>query len=184
MTAGLMRRHLPIFAITLLVILAACSSPQVGYDFDRGADFSRYRTYVWVSAAQQTTGDKRLDSSLVNARIRAAVDAQLRAKGYFASSNGPPDFLIAYQAGMKDMMKGASTQNYIGDRAHGTFTTISDVQPYHEGTLTIDIVDAASRQLIWQASAAADVEQSLGPEERDARINNVVRAMLAHFPPQ
>jgi hypothetical protein len=85
---------------------------------------------------------------------------------------------------MKDMMKGASTQNYIGDRAHGTFTTISDVQPYHEGTLTIDIVDAASRQLIWQASAAADVEQSLGPEERDARINNVVRAMLAHFPPQ
>ena len=184
MAAGLMRRHIPLFVITLLVIVAACSSRQVGYDFDRGADFSRYRTYAWVSAAQQTTGDKRLDSSLVNARIRAAVDAQLREKGYLASSNGSPDFLIAYHAGMKEMIKGASTQNYIGDRAHGTFTTISDVQPYHEGTLTIDIVDAASRQLIWQASATADVEQSLGPEERDARIKNAVRAMLAHFPPQ
>ena len=184
MTAGLMRRHRSLCVITVLVIIAACSSPRVGYDFDRGADFSRYRTYAWVSAAQDVTGDKRLDSSLVNARIRAAVDAQLHAKGYLASPNGPPDFLIAYHAGMKDLMKGASTQNYIGDRAHGTFTTISDVQPYHEGTLTIDIVDAASRQLIWQASATADVEQSLSPEERDSRIKNVVRAMLAHFPPE
>ena len=177
-----MIRHLSLHG-ALLVILAACSSYQVGYDFDRGADFSRYHTYAWVSAAQDTTGDKRLDSSLVNARIRAAVDAQLLSKGYLASSNGPPDFLIAYHAGVKDMMKGASTQNYIGDRAHGTFTTISDIQPYHEGTLTIDIVDAASRQLIWQGLAKADVQQSLGPEERDARVNGIVRAMLAHFPP-
>ena len=179
-----MRRRLPLFVIHLLVILAACSSHQVGYDYDRGADFSRYRTYAWVSGTQEATGDKRLDTSLVNARIRAAVDAQLRAKGYTASSNGPPDFLIAYHAGLKDMMKGASTQNYIGDRAHGTFTTISDIQPYREGTLTIDIVDAASRQLVWQSSAKADVDPGLGPEERDARVNNVVRAMLAHFPPQ
>jgi hypothetical protein len=82
------------------------------------------------------------------------------------------------------MMKGASTQNYIGDRAHGTFTTISDVQPYHEGTLTIDIVDAKSRQLVWQASVRADVDQSLGPNKRDTKVNDVVRAMLAHFPPQ
>ena len=178
-----MTRHLPLHG-ALLVLVAACSSQQVGYDFDRGVDFSRYRVYAWISAAQETTGDKRLDSSLVNARIRAAVDAQLRAKGYVESSNGPPDILIAYHAGMKDMMKGASTQNYIGDRAQGTFTTISDIQPYHEGTLTIDIVDAASRQLIWQASAKADVEQSLGPEERDARVTSLVRAMLAHFPPR
>jgi hypothetical protein len=84
---------------------------------------------------------------------------------------------------MKDMLKGASTQRYIGDRAHGTFTTISDIQPYHEGTLTIDIVDGESRQLIWQASARADLDQSLGPEQRDARVNNIVRVMLSHFPP-
>ena len=178
-----MTRYLPLHG-ALLLFVAACSSPQLGYDFDRGADFSRYHTYAWVSAAQDVTGDKRLDSSLVNARIRAAVDAQLRAKGYLASSNGSPDFLVAYQAGLKDMMKGASTQNYIGDRVHGTYTTISDIQPYHEGTLTIDIVDAGSRQLVWQASAKADVEQSLGPEQRDARVHSVVRAMLAHFPPQ
>ncbi|HZN45859.1 MAG TPA: DUF4136 domain-containing protein, partial [Nitrospiraceae bacterium] len=59
-----------------------------------------------------------------------------------------------------------------------------DIQPYHEGTLVIDIVDAGSHTLVWQASAQAEVDQSLGPKERDERIGTVVRAMLAHFPPQ
>jgi len=179
-----MVRHLPLYGVLLVALVAACRSPQVGYDYDRSADFGRYRSYAWASAGQDATGDARLDSSLVNARIRAAIESQLRAKGYVVSAGGSPDFLVAYHAGMKDLMKGASTQNYIGDRAHGTFTTISDIQPYHEGTLTLDIVDAKSHQLIWQASARADVDQSLGPNERDAKVNDIVRAMLAHFPPQ
>jgi hypothetical protein len=178
-----MRRYLHVYGILLLVVVAACRSAQVGYDYDRGADFSRYRSYAWVSTGQKATGDKRLDSSLVDARIRRAIDSQLRAKGYAVSAGGSPDFLVAYHTGMKDLMKGASTQNYIGDRAHGTFTTISDVQPYHEGTLTLDIVDATSQRLVWQASVRADVDQSLDPKERDSRMEDVVRAMLAHFPP-
>jgi hypothetical protein len=125
-----------------------------------------------------------LDSSLVDGRIRTAIERELRQKGYLPSSQASSDFLVAYHAGMKDMLKGASTQNYIGDRAHGTFTTISDVQPYHEGTLTIDIMDGESHQLVWQASAKAEMDQSLGPEQRDARVHTVVRAMLLHFPPQ
>jgi len=179
-----MRWRLPAYAILSAALTGACTSPNVGYDYDRSANFNRYHTYAWVSGVQDPTGDRRLDSSLVDARIRTAIERELRAKGYLASSNASPDFVVAYHAGMKDMLKGASTQNYIGDRAHGTFTTISDIQPYHEGTLTIDIVDAQSRQLVWQASAKADVEQSLDPKERDARVTNIVSAMLSHFPPQ
>jgi hypothetical protein len=168
----------------LAVLAGSCATPKIGYDYDRGADFSRYHTYAWVSSAQQATGDRRLDSSLVDSRIRTAIVTELRAKGYIKATNSTPDFLVSYHAGMKDMMKGASTQNYIGDRAHGTFTTISDIQPYNEGSLMIDIVDAPSQQLIWQASAQAEIDQNLAPKERDARVHNVVRAMLSHFPPQ
>ena len=179
-----MRWRLSAYAILLAALTGACTSPKVGYDYDRGANFSRYHTYAWVSGAQEATGDRRLDSSLVDARIRTAIERELQAKGYLASSNASPDFLVAYHAGMKDLLKGASTQNYIGDRVHGTFTTISDIQAYNEGTLLIDIVDAESHQLIWQASAQADVDQSLDPKERDARVNDIVRVMLLHFPPQ
>jgi hypothetical protein len=179
-----MRWRLPAYGILSAALAVACTSPKVGYDYDRSADFSRYHTYAWISGAQEPTGDRRLDSSLMDSRIRSAIERALRAKGYLASPGTSSDFLVAYHAGMKDLLKGASTQNYIVDRAHGTFTTISDIQPYHEGTLTIDIVDAQSRQLVWQASVKADVDQNLDPNERDARVTNVVGTMLSHFPPQ
>jgi uncharacterized protein DUF4136 len=179
-----MRWRRPLYGILLAASALGCASPTVGYDYDRSANFSRYHTYAWVSRAQEATGDRRLDSSLVDGRIRTAIERELRQKGYLPSSQAGADFVVAYHAGMKDMLKGASTQNYIGDRAHGTFTTISDIQPYHEGTLTIDIADGESHQLVWQASARADVDQSLGPEQRDARVITIVRAMMSHFPPQ
>ena len=179
-----MRSRLPLYGFILAALAGGCVAPNIGYDYDRSANFSRYHTYAWVSSGQEATRDRRLDSSLVNSRIRTAVDAQLRAKGYLASLDGRPDFFVTYRAGMKDMMKGAATQRYIGDRAHGTFTTVSDIQPYNEGTLVIDVVDANTQQLVWQAFVKAELDQSLSPEERDARVNAAVRAMLAHFPPQ
>ena len=75
--------------------VAGCASPKIGYDFDRSVNFSPYQTYAWIAAAQEATGDRRLDSSLIDARIRAAIDAQLRSKGYTATANGTPQFLVA-----------------------------------------------------------------------------------------
>jgi hypothetical protein len=168
----------------LAASIAACASPKVGYDYDHGANFHAYHSYEWMPGKQEATGDKRLDNSLVDSRIRTAINSNLRSKGYTPSGNGSPDFYVAYHIGMKDVMKESSTQNYIGDRAHGTYTTIRDVQAYKEGTLLVDIVDAKSNQLVWQASALAEVEPGMTPEERDKRIASVVQVMLAHFPPK
>ena len=179
-----MRWQEPLCWFILLASVAGCATPKIGYDFDRSANFSGYHTYAWIPGAQVSTDDRRLGSSLIDVRIRTAIDAQLRSKGFTATASKQPEFLVAYHVGMKDMIKGSSTQNYIGDRVHGTYTTLSDVHPYKEGTLLIDIVDAASNQLVWQATALAEVEEGLTPEERDERINGIVRAMLAHFPPQ
>ena len=164
--------------------IAGCASPKIGYDFDRSANFSGYHAYAWTPGSQAPTSDQRLDNSLIDARIRTAIDAQLRSKGYTAAAEEKPQFLVAYHVGLKDLITGASTQNYIGDRAHGTYTTLSDIRSYKEGTLLIDIVDAASNQLVWQATALAEVEEGLSPTERDDRINGIVRAMLSHFPPR
>jgi hypothetical protein len=182
--ADSMQWHRLLCWLFLAASLGGCASPKIGYDFDRSVNFSAYRAYAWIPGAQEATGDRRLDSSLIDARIRAAIDGQLRSKGYTASTDETPQFLVAYHIGMKDLIKGASTQKYIGDRAHGTYTTLSDIQAYKEGTLLIDIVDAGSKHLVWQASALAEVEDGLTPKERDERINGIVRAMLSHFPPQ
>lgn len=174
----------PLCWFLLTVSAVACASPKVGYDYDRSANFSVYHTYEWMPGKQETTGDKRLDNSLVDARIRTAIGAQLRSKGFTVPVGGSPDFYVAYHVGVKDMMKESTSRNYVGDRAFGTVTTIRDVQPYKEGALLIDIVDAASKQLVWQASALAQVDPGMTPEERDDRINGIVEAMLAPFPPK
>ena len=161
-----------------------CASPKIGYDYDSSANFTAYHTYEWMPGNQEPTGDKRVDNSLVDARIRNAVEAQLRSKGYQQHSTGQPDFYVAYHAGVKDLSKGASTQRYIGDRGSGQYTTINDIQPYKEGTLLIDIVDGISRQLVWQGSALTEVDPGMTAKERNDRINRIVGAMFAHFPPQ
>jgi len=179
-----MRWTRPLYWFLLVASAVACASPKVGYDYDLSTNFNAYHTYAWVPGEQEVTGDKRIDNSLVDTRIRTTIGTQLRSKGYAAPAGGSPDFYVAYHLGVKDMMKETTTKNYIGDRAYGTVTTVRDVQPYKEGTLLIDIIDARSKKVVWQASALAEVEPGMTPEERDKRINGVVQAMLAHFPPQ
>ena len=179
-----MTRLQSLFVFLLVSWATACAAPKVGYDYDPSANFNAYHTYNWVGDKQEITGDQRLDNSLVDGRIRTAIGTQLRSKGYTTSVSKQPDFYVAYHIKVKDMMKGSSTQDYIGDRAHGTYTTISDIQPYKEGTLLIDIVDAASKRLVWRGSALAEVDPGMTPEERDERIGNIVHAMFAHFPPK
>jgi len=168
----------------LALLISGCASPKVGYDYDRGADFSAYRTYEWLPDSRSPAGDRRIDNDLVDARIRAAVDGQLRRKGYTSPAAGQPDFYVAYQAAVTDMMKGASTQRYIGDRATGLYTTVNAIQPYKDGALLVDILDGATQKLVWQGTASAEVEPGMTAKERDERIARVVKAMFEHFPPQ
>jgi hypothetical protein len=179
-----MIRIFPVWLCLTAAATAACTSPTIGYDFDSRANFHAYHTYEWLADKQEETGDKRLDNSLVDTRIRSAIGTELRSKGYTASNDRRPDFLVVYHIRLSDMMKGSSTQNYIGDRAHGTYTTINDIHSYKEGTLLIDIVDAASKQLVWRSSALSEVNTGMTPEERNKRISHIVRAMLEHFPPK
>ena len=180
------RRMPRTYVIWIFLFIASalgCASPKVGYDYDPNADFTRYRNYAWGPGQHEASGDKRVDNPLIDTRIRNAIGGELRSKGYTASSDQQPDFYVAYRIGVKDMMMGSSTQRYIGDYAHGTHTTISDIQPYTEGGLLVDIVDAATKQLVWRASAAAEVKQGMTPEDRTERIGQVVHAMFSHFPP-
>lgn len=167
----------------LMTSAAACSSVKVGYDHDPSANFSAYHTFNWVPGPQEATGDYRVDNSLVDIRIRTVIETQLRLNGYSRSANGEPDFYVAYHAGVKDMVKGSSAHYYKGDWAHGRYTTVSDIQPYKEGTLLVDIVDATSKQLVWRGSGFGEIDPSLDSQKRYERIRNVVREMLSHFPP-
>lgn len=183
-----------------LLVLSACASPKIGYDYDPGANFSTYRTYEWLPGNQEKTGDRRVDNSQLDIRIRTAVGAQLHVKGYRAA-NDRPDFYVAYSALLNDMTPDVSSRYYSQGMAGGPFvlsvdtrspngaTTgaippANDSSSYLTGTLLIDIVDAASNKLVWRGTAAGAVDPGLTSVERDERIRRIVRDILSHFPPK
>jgi hypothetical protein len=180
-----------------MVSTACAPSPKIGYDYDRGADFSAYHTYNWLSDEQEKTGDRRADSSAVDLRIRMAVGAQLLSKGYRRLYDEKPDFYVAYHIGLKDIAPTASTEYYSHGMAGRPFSYSADTRStggerpalneaaaYLTGWLFIDIIDAASNKLVWQGTAAGEVDQGLTSAERDERIRTIIHTVLSHFPPQ
>jgi hypothetical protein len=189
-----------LMVLTVMWTATACApSPKIGYDFDRSADFSTYHTYAWLSGDQEKTGDRRADSSSVDMRIRIAVGTQLRLKGYQALPEGKPDFYVAYHIGLKDNSPSISTQYYSDGMAGRAFSHSADTRSagkpapavnetssssYLTGSLLIDIVDAASKKLVWRGTAAGEVDPGLTSQQRDERTKAIVQKVLSHFPPK
>jgi hypothetical protein len=53
-----------------------------------------------------------------------------------------------------------------------------------EGTLTLDVVDAASNTVVWRGSAETALTGASDPRAREARVQDAVRRILERFPPE
>src|SRR5689334_4434204 len=73
---GIMKLRKAVFVLVVCVFFAASSSfaQQVKTDYDRNADFARYKTYSWEKVLTP--------NPLLVDRIKAAVNAALAAKGW------------------------------------------------------------------------------------------------------
>lgn len=184
-----MRAECQFLIVVLLWTFSACSTMEVTSDHDPKANFSAYHTYNWVPGPQQSTGDPRLDSTLLDTRIREAVEQQLTAKGLTKDSGAKPDLLVAYHVAVRGK-QGVTTVSdaswyqpgwgYRGGGGGGP----TYARDYEEGTLILDLLDASNRQLVWRGSAQAEVKENISPEKRQERINEAVRRILEQFPPK
>jgi len=70
-------RKFSLFWITLLLLTAdAVLCQDVRYNFDNTADFSKFKTYKWITLKSEAPIDKLTDEE-----IKAALDAGLVRKG-------------------------------------------------------------------------------------------------------
>ena len=92
-------RSMVVFLV-LSALALACSGIKVNSDYDPSADFTQLRTWGWLPHAGRS-GDPRLDSTLLDSRIRAAVQSEFDAKGYTLATSGTPDFQVAYHVSIE-----------------------------------------------------------------------------------
>ena len=173
-----------LMALAGLLLVLACEDVQ--YDYDTTADFSMYRTYAWKDS-------QRVQQDLVHKRIVDSVDAVLASKGLAKMEKTEgfpgPDLLVTYHAAYQEQVR-ITDWGYWGPYgygpgfwgpwySHGGPVTVDTIPV---GTLVIDLVDAARKQLVWR-SVGTDYIQSRSPEEAERAVRHGVEAMLRNFPP-
>jgi hypothetical protein len=178
------RQH-AIGALLSLTVLAGCSSYRVHTDYDVTADFARLYTYAWIPRSGQGPTDPLIDNDLLEKRVRAAVDAELEAKGDLLSDGTTVDFRVNYFVVVRPRTEVYAYPTYYGWGWGWGWWGGSGVyvEQYDESILVLDIVDAASNRLIWRGSAVVKLRDAPTPEELTERVNGAVHAMLERFPP-
>ena len=162
-----MRNASVLFVSWLIVLIISCSTVyHVTYDYDRGTDFSKLKTYSWLPLKPK---DQTSESN--ERRIQIAVNNQLGSKGYKLVSQNP-DFSIVAKVATKDEYWYGS--GYYGYRyAH----------KIEAGTLLLDFVIPRENRLIWRGEARAAFGSSYSPEKLDELVKETVEKILREFPP-
>lgn len=171
--------------LVLCIVVAGCATPlTVTSDYDTAADFAALKTYEWMPATGNAAGDE-----LLIKKIRNTVDTQLQAKGRTMSADNP-DFLIGMALSGQTTYGGSTAVGVSVGIPVGRAGTVSigggksKPREKKEGTLVLDFMDAKTRSLLWRATATDAVNPSATPEERQRKIDAVISAMLAKFPPR
>jgi hypothetical protein len=169
--------------ITLAMLgLAAIGLAQdVHYNFDNEANFAKYKTYKWV----EIPGGVKLDELIVR-QLTSAMEAGLASKGLSKVDADTADVYVGYQAAVTqerqiDMYGTGGFRmgpRWGGGMATATTTTLLI------GSVSLDIYDVGTKQLVWRGVATKTIDQNAKPDKRQKNIQKGVTKLLKNYPPK
>jgi hypothetical protein len=155
------------------------AAQTVSFDFDKATDFSTFKKYAWVRGTPLT-------DQLNHTRVVSAIDSQLGLKGLSkveASAN--PDLLVAYHASFdKDIQITGFSSGFGPYRFGGTRSGSASVDEILVGTIAVDIVNAATKSIVWRGTASKEVDVKASPDKREKNINRAAEKLFKSYPPQ
>lgn len=187
------------FALAMLgavLVAAGCESgPRVRAERDKTVDFSQYRTFAF---ADPLGTDRAGYQTMVSQYLKAATQRELEARGLRLVETDP-QMLVNFNGKLSEKFRtttvpssaitfGYGHGGYYGYRT-GIYTTWplyapeTRVDSYSEGTLNIDMIDAAKKQMIWEGVAVGRVTDET-MENLQAKINEAVTAIFVNYPIQ
>ena len=172
-------------AATLLMLAACATGPRVTTDFDPTADLGRYRSYAFYQPlAMEQSGY----STYLTDRIKSGIRREMDARGYVFDATRP-DLRVNFQGIVQektDVWTVPRTDYHIVYGYRRSFLVPvwydqTEVRQYDEGTLTVDLIDAAANRMVWTGSAIGRVTQA-SPEERATASDQAVAAIFERYP--
>jgi len=178
------RRTSTVGVLGVLALLASgCTQFDVRSRQDPNVDFGHLRRYAWLPASEAEPADQRVNDRAIDARIRAAVDRELRAKGYVAADSGPADFLLNYRVSTSpnDVLV-RNRPGYVIDLWYGWPGAQTVYDNHDVGTLYLAALDRETKRMIWVGAAQARLLPHISYEKRVKRVDAAVKKILTSFP--
>jgi hypothetical protein len=166
-------------AVSMTCLGTIALAQSVTYDFDRAANFSTFKTYAW-------TRGTALADELNHARIIRSIESQLVAKGLTrVETSANPDVLVAYHASFdKNLQINAWGSGWGGPRFGGLRSATATTQDVLTGTLVVDMMDGATKSIVWRGMASADLDAAAKPDKREKNINRAMQKLFKNYPPK
>jgi len=172
------------FLLLILIIAASCSSVKISSDFDKTAGFASYKTYAFTEETMKIPLDDLNRNRIIN-----AVAAELSAKG-FTKAESNPDVFIDVE--IKAQQKQTATANTSGGYGYGYrygwgggfSTTTINYDTYTDGTMFINMIDAAKKQLVWQGRGTKTIDENANQKKREENINYAIKQIFMNYPPK
>jgi len=172
----------------LALVIAGCSRFSVRSTHDPAANFRDLRTYDWLPREQAAPADQLVQDRYLDRRLRAAVDTELRTKGFTPVDPGQqPDFLLNYRlATTPGSSMHADPDLRFGGTSWMAWPDASAVYSdnYDVGRLYIAVIDPRSKRMIWVGVAQARLVPTTSLDRKAKRVDAAARSILADFPPR
>ena len=169
-------RTFPLFCIAVVLLAGSAVSQDVRYNFDSTADFSKFKTYKWITLNSEAPIDKLTDE-----QIKAALDAGLARKGLTKVDTDRADLFIGYQTTehIKQQFGGRDPLS-VGPGWNGSSDSIRTV---YKGELAVDMYDSANQHLIWRGVASKSLDPNAPSEKRQKNLDKAVNKLIKDYPP-
>lgn len=158
--------------------LSACTAATTASAGDPSIDFARFHTYSWkqVHARQDP---------VIEGEIEKAVDAALASRGLRRVATEPDLWVVVHTrlSHPAQVSTYDSGWGYAAGEGWGGAATAGTAASVAVGDLLVDLVDAASRKLVWRGSASGAVDPGASLEQRDRMLADAVSKMFAGYPP-
>jgi hypothetical protein len=170
-----MQRSLSISAIAILLLTGTFAFGQhVKFDYDHSADFSKYKTYMWIKEPV-TPKDPLIQQRIIN-----AVNAQLMAKGLrLVDSNA--DLGVSVNVATQEKQTLNTFYDGFGPWGWGLGATTT-VETYTEGTVVADLFDAKTKKVVWRGSGSKEISRK--PEKVSEQAEKAIEKMFKNYPPR
>jgi hypothetical protein len=169
-----------ILVLFFVVAISSCAPIYVNYDFERGTDFNKYKTYNYYSDLE--TGMSELDTK----RLLSVMDAQMQAKGLTLSES--PDFYVNVVSSEYEN----NNRNTVGvgvggggrNAGGGISIDLPIGQPKMNRTILFEFIDEDGIGLFWKAESESGYNPNASPEKRETQFKAIVEKVLKGFPPR